>query len=144
MKSADAIAFEYRPSRWLSFAAIAVAGLAFIAIAVCGLHVWLKLGLAAAVAIHAAYSLRAFLRPPFAGVAWHAAGHWRLRDPAGHEHVGELVRSVVLGPLIVLVLRRDARRTCAFILLPDNCTNDIRRRLRVRLARADAVEKSRE
>ncbi len=138
MKSVPAIAFDYRPSRWLAAGIVVVVLLALLAIAFCGLDIWARLGLATATAGYAAWSLRRFVRAPFDRVTWHSAGHWRLRDGAGQEHVAEFVRATVLGVLIVLILRIGPKRTIALPLLPDNCDTEIQRRLRVRLLRAQA------
>lgn len=139
MKSVAAIAFDYRPSRWLLFALAVIAALALVAIASCGLNPWIRLGLAALTLAYAAHSAWQFLHPPFVRVTWHSTGHWRLRDALEREQVGELRHAVVLGALIVLVLRAGSKRTCSFALLPDNSDAETRRRLRVRLARADSM-----
>jgi toxin CptA len=135
MKSAPAIAFDYRPSRWLLAAMVAIALLALAAVALSGLNAWLKLGLAVCVVAYAVLTLRGFLQPRFTHVTWHSAGHWRLRDAADREQIAELQHTVVLGILIVLTLRFDPKRTLALPLLPDNCDAQTRRRLRVRIAR---------
>ena len=139
MKSVPAIAFDYRPSRWLLLAFAVIAALALVSIASCGMSLWIKLPLAAATL---AYMLRPawrFLHPPYVHVTWHSAGHWRLRSAAENEQVGELRDAVVLGALIVLGLRVGPKQTCSFVLLPDNGDAETRRRLRVRLARADSI-----
>ena len=140
MKSVPAIAFDYRPSRWLLFALVVIAALALIAIALCGLNPWIKPVLAALVAAYALHSSWRFLHPPFVRIMWHSAGHWRLRNAAEREQVGELRHAVVLGALIVLMLRVDLKQICSFVLLPDNVDEETRRRLRVRLARTDSTE----
>jgi len=140
MKSVPAIAFDYRPSRWLLLAIVVIAALALVAIALCGLNPLIKLVLAALVAAYALHSAWRFLHPPFVRIMWHSAGHWRLRDAAEREQVGELRHAVVLGALIVLMLRVDPKRICSFVLLPDNVDDETRRRLRVRLARTDSTE----
>ena len=138
MKSVPAIAFEYRPSRWLLLASASIAVLALVSIALCGLNVWLRLGLMALALIYSAHSLRRFFASPAARLVWHSAGHWRLREASEREQTGELVRSVVLGAMMVLVLRFGAKETRSFVLLPDNSDGETRRRLRVRLARAES------
>ncbi len=138
MKSVPAISFDYRPSRWISAAIVAAALLALAAIAFCGLNPWFKLTLVGATLIYAAWSLYEFLQSRFDHVTWHSAGHWRLRDTAGQEHVAEFVLATVLGPLIVLLLRTGPKRKLAIALLPDNCDAETQRRLRVRLARTQA------
>lgn len=139
MKSVPAIAFDFRPSRWLLLAVAVIAALALVAIALCGLNPWIKLALAATALAYALHSSLRFLHPPFVRIMWHSAGHWRLLDAAGREQVSELRHAVVLGALIVLLLRVGAKRTCGFVLLPDNCDAETRRRLRVRLARTDSA-----
>ncbi|MGH8121844.1 MAG: protein YgfX [Rudaea sp.] len=136
MKSVPAIAFDYRPSRWLAAGIVAVALLALVAIVVSGLNAWARLALVVIVGAYAARSSYGFLQPRFDHVTWHSAGHWRLRDIAGEEHVAEFVRATVLGVLIVLILRIDAQRKIPLLLLPDNCDAETQRRLRVRLTRA--------
>ena len=138
MKSATAIAFEYRPSRWLAAAIVLIALLALIALALSGINPWMKLALAGAACLYAGYALWRFLRASARRVAWHEAGHWRVQSANGEEHVAELRHAVVVGPLIVLNLRIGAA-TISLPLLPDNCVADLRRRLRVRLARADTA-----
>ena len=139
MKSVPAIAFDYRPSRWLLLAIAIVAVLAAVSILSCGLSLWLQLVLVlltTAYAVRSAWKLR---HPGFVQIAWHSAGHWRLRDAQGREQTGELVRATALGVLLVLTIRASGKRTHAFVLLPDNCDDETRRKLRVRLARADSL-----
>ena len=136
MKSAPAIAFEYRPSHWLAATIVLIALLALGALALSGVDFWMKLALAGAACIYAGYTLRHFLRVPARRVAWHAAGHWRVANVGGAEHVAELQHAVVRGDWIVLSLRRSDGVRVSLVLTPDNCDADIRRRLRVRLARA--------
>ena len=136
MKSAPAIAFDYRPSRWLAIAIVLVALLALIALALSGIDLWMKLVIGCVACIYAGYALWRFLYAPARRVAWHAAGHWRVADIDGDEHVAELQHAVVRGDWIVLTLRHSNGERVPLVLAPDNCDVDIRRRLRVRLARA--------
>lgn len=135
MKSASAIAFDYRPSRWLIAAIGLVALLAVAAVVASGLPAWSKWPLTVAVAVYAAYELRQLLRDPVRRVSWHEAGHWRIANTDGTEHVAELVHGSVRGTWIVLQLRYTDRRRVSIVLAPDNCDADVHRRLRVRLAR---------
>jgi toxin CptA len=139
MKSVPAIAFDYRPSRRLLLAVAAGTALAVVSILVCGLSLWPKLGQALLTAIYAAWSAWRLWHPQFVQIAWHSAGHWRLRDAQGREHPGELAHATVLGVLIILAMRTHGKRTSTFVLLPDNCDDETRRKLRVRLARADSL-----
>lgn len=134
MKSAPAIAFDYTPSRRLAAALAGVVLLAIVAIAFCGLVVRLKAVLVIATGAYAAWSLRDFLHPPFGHIAWHAAGHWRVRDRAGNERAAEVVHASVRGALIVLVLRVGPKRKIALPLFTDNCAAETHRQLRIRLA----------
>jgi toxin CptA len=136
MKSAPAIAFEYRPSRWVRASLVSVALLATIAIAASALALPAKVILAVAACAYALYAARGVLCPVVRGCAWYESGHWRVRDAAGEDHAASLLRASVRGVMIVLVLRSALQRSTAVILLPDNCDADTRRRLRVRLSRA--------
>ncbi len=134
MKSAAAIAFDYRPSRWLLAVIIVMAALALLSIAFSGVPAWAKTGLCIVAACWAGFALGRFLRPQIVRAAWQAGGHWRMTKSDGNEHVAELNHAVARGAWIVLNLRYGAKRI-ALILGPDNCDADTRRRLRVRLAR---------
>ncbi len=112
---------------------------ALYAIALCGLNAWIKLAASALVLVHAGMSLRRFLSPRFVHATWLPSGHWRLRDRAGGECNGALRDAVVLGGAIVLRLDANRKRHLALVLVPDNCDTETRRRLRVRLMRADAI-----
>jgi len=138
MKSAPAIGFEYRSSRSLAACVVLVWLFASSALAVCGLSAWSKIALALAASLYAAWVLHDFLRPSCRHLLWHEAGYWRLRDTDEKEHIVELHHAVVLGSLVVLSLRGLSIGKMSIVLLPDNCAVDIRRRLRVRLARASA------
>jgi toxin CptA len=135
MKSAPAIAFDYRPSRWLVLAVGAVALLALAAVALSGLDLWMKLVLGVVAGVYSIHAVWRFLRAPARHVGWHEAGHWRISDAHDVEHVAELQHAVVRGGWIVLSLRRSDGERVRLVLAPDNCDADIRRRLRVRLAR---------
>lgn len=134
MRSVPAIAFEYRPSRWVAAALSGIALLAIVALCASGLVLWIRCVGSIAAVVYAAWNLRRLLRPKFDHATWHAAGHWRLRG-AGIDQTAELVGARALGALLVLVFRVGPRQRTALALLPDNCSADTRRRLRVRLAR---------
>jgi len=138
MKSAPAIAFDYRPSRWLAAAIVLIMLLVIVAIAASGTPLWLKPVLACSACAYGVYALRAFLRGPMRHALWYEAGHWRLADHRGNEQVAELQSGIVRGAWIVLRLRRSDSAHVAIILGPDNSDADTRRRLRVRLARGAA------
>jgi len=135
MKSALAIGFDYAPSRMLGAGVVLIWLLGVAALAVCGLPAWSKAALAIATSLYAAWTVRDFLRPSCRHLLWHDAGHWRLSADVGEDQVAELAHAVVRGAWIVLVLRRTDGTRASFVLAPDNCSADVRRRLRVRLAR---------
>jgi toxin CptA len=135
MKSAPAIAFDYVPSRWLAAAIVAIALLALAAVAFAGVATWVKLALGCAVAGYSAHSLRRHLGASTRRVAWHEAGHWRIAPADGDDRAAELQHAVVRGGWLVLTLRAGDGERVALMLGPDNSDADVRRRLRVRLAR---------
>ena len=139
MKSAPAIAFDYVPSRWLAAAIVAAAVLALVSVALTGVSAWLKLAIGCAVVGYAAHSLWRHLGASMRRVAWHEAGHWKSAHASGEERVAELQNAVVRGGWLVLTLRSGNGERVALILGPDNSDADVRRRLRVRLARARDV-----
>jgi toxin CptA len=136
MKSATAIAFDYRPSRWLVAAVILMAVLAFAAIALSGIASWAGIFAVIFAAACAGFALGRHLRPLVRRAAWQQGGHWRVVDADGREFTAELIHGVARGAWIVLNLRRSDGRHLALILGPDNCGADTRRQLRVRLGRA--------
>jgi len=94
-----------------------------------------KLAVAIVACCYAIHSLRRFWLLSPHRVAWHEAGHWRIAGSDGAAHVADLEHAVVRGVWIVLRLRRSDGKRLALILGPDNSDADLRRRLRVRLAR---------
>jgi len=137
MKSAAAIAFDYRPSRWIAVAIVLIAMLAVLAVALSGVALAWKVALACVACAYAAWSLDRFLRANnIRRAAWQQGGHWRLAEADGREHVAELERGTVRGGWIVLRLRRADKRRETLVLGADNSDADTRRRLRVALARA--------
>ena len=139
MQSALAIAFDYRPSRWLRIALIVMTLCAVAAIAASGLPTWAKVGAVGLVASYSAQAWRTLALPKLTRCAWHANGQWRVRAATGDEHSAQLVRASVRGPMIVLLLLAGPLRRVSLVLLPDNTDPDLQRRLRVRLSRADAA-----
>ena len=136
MKSAPAIAFEYRPSRLLALAIVMLTLLALMALALCGLAWWIKLPLAGCAIVYATFSLSRFWRTPPIKVTWHTAGHWLIFGLRDQETVAELDHAVVHAGFIVLTLRCNDGKRLRLPLSPDICDPDTRRWLRVRLARS--------
>jgi toxin CptA len=137
MKSARAIAFEYRPSRRLAAIIASVAVAATFAIALSAFDLLAKLALVFAALAYTGIVLRKFWNQLPLRVAWHDAGHWRVADTSG-DHAAELVRSAVRGGWIVLNLRCFDGARIALVLAPDNSDADTHRRLRVRLAHSNS------
>lgn len=139
MASAPAIGFEYRPSRLLPQACAVVAALAMLAIGLCGLTASLKIGLALAVFAIAARAAHGTARSAVTAVGWSEEAGWLARHADGNDATATLASSRVLGEYVLLRLA-VAGAGCATLLLgPDNSDADIRRRLRMRLARARSV-----
>ena len=141
MRSVPAIEFDYRPSRMVATMVVAAASLALTAVVASGIPALTKMVVAVAAVAYLGGTLRRFLHPLFDHAVWHPAGHWRLRH-AQADAVGELLDATLLGPLIVLRLRVGPKRSIALLLLPDNCSAETRRCLRVRLARGIAPTQS--
>jgi len=138
MKSAGAIAFDYRPSRWLAAAILCIAALALVSIGLSGTPPWMTLAASSLAVACAVLGLRAQRYTQLLRVAWLDAGHWRIAVREGEEHNAELLHAVARGSWIVLVLRRTDGARVGIVLAPDNSDVDTRRRLRVRLARSRA------
>ena len=136
MKSAPAIVFDYRPSRWLIAAVVAMTATGLATLMFSAMPLWARLVAAVLVCGYAAFSLQGFRRNRVSRAAWYEAGHWRLVDNAGVEHLAELQTGIVRGNWIVLRLRRNDGPRVAIVLGPDNSDAELRRRLRVRLSRA--------
>ena len=134
MTSAPAIGFEYRPSLLLRRVLIAVAAVAVLAVALCGLALWLKLPLGIAAVLAAWRSVRRFAAVPVAAAGWSADDDWTLRL-IDHEDVPATLASFrVFGAFVLLRLQTAGHGVQVLLLAPDNSDADIRRRLRMRLA----------
>ena len=134
MTSAPAIGFEYRPSRLLRRVLIAVAAMAVLAVALCGLALWLKWLLGIAVVLATWQSVRRLAAVPVAAAGWSADNDWTLRL-IDHEDVPATLASFrVFGIFVLLRLQTVERGVQVLLLAPDNSDADIRRRLRMRLA----------
>ena len=134
MTSAPAIGFEYRPSRRLQRALLALATLAVLALALCGLAGWLKLLLAAGVLGATWQAIRQLARSPVRAAGWSADASWTLHLHPHQDVPATLASFRVLGSLVLLRLRTAEQGVQVLLLAPDNSDADIRRRLRMRLA----------
>ncbi len=142
MKSAPLVAFDYFPSRYLVVAVGAVVALALIAVSMSGMDMVAKCIVSCIAAAYSIATIRRFRSSAPVRVGWHTAGHWRLVDHNGTDHVAQLVRSVVRGQWIVLNLRRSDRSRVDLILGPDNSDAETRRLLRVRLTRGSELSRA--
>ncbi|MET0332466.1 MAG: protein YgfX [Dyella sp.] len=141
MSSAPAIGFEYRPSRHLAAALNLILALAWIAIALSGLALWLQSALALAV-LAAWFGQRALdARLPLRALALSGDSQWQLHLTHGDDLPARLLSSRVLGEYIVLWLAVADRGRHGVLLGPDNLDSDSRRRLRMRLAGGNASER---
>ena len=139
MKSASAIAFDYRPSRWLAAAAVLILCAALAAPWFSGLPSAIKLALSAAACVLGIESLRRVLRAPFWRIAYRASG-WTLVDAVGREKAALLRCHAQLGAWISLDFELDRRRRFHAVLGPDNLDAETRRRLVLMLARAEVAQ----
>jgi len=134
MTSAPAIGFEYRPSRILRRAYLAVAALALLAIGLSALPWWGKVLAAAAVGLAVGRTWPRLLRAPVSAAGWSADNQWTLRLASADDVAATLLSSRVLGPFVLLRLRAPGLGVQTLVLAADNSDADIRRRLRMRLA----------
>jgi toxin CptA len=135
MKSAPAIAFDFRPSRWLNVAVWMIVTLAVVAVAFCGIPFWAKGSVVVGIGIYAAIWRLRSSRTRIRRLSWYEAGHWRTVDVDGEERLADLQTGIVRGTWIALRLRDTDGRNLGFVLGPDNSSAELRRQLRVRLAR---------
>lgn len=133
MKSAPAIAFDFRPSRGIAMAITGMTLLAILAISLSGLSApwtWLLAIMAFA---HGSWSLHRHLRPGAVRIA-HGEGGWLLVDSDGNESPVVLVDHAHPGFLLMLGFRMDGGPIQRFVLTPDNCDAELRRRLLLMIA----------
>ncbi len=138
MKSAPTLAFDYRPSRWVGFAAAAMLALAVLAPWLTALPLMASAAISLAVFAAGLRALQRHLRPRFRRIAWRAAG-WSLIDRAGDEHAALLTAHAHLGALLALGFRHGPRARFQAVLAPDNLDAQTRRRLILLLARAEVA-----
>jgi hypothetical protein len=138
VKSAPTIAFDYRPSRWISAASGLVVVLAAMAPWLSSLPAIACAAVSLAVLATGIRALRRHLRPRFIRVAWRASG-WSLVDRAADEHAALLVSQAHLGALLALGFRDGPRSHFRIVLAPDNLDLQTRRRLILLLARAEVA-----
>lgn len=140
MTSAPAIGFEYRPSHGLPRLLWSLAVLALLAIASCGLPIWLKLVLAVLAVALVFRAVRRHRASPVTAAGWSGEGGWSLRLADRSDAPASLASFRVLGACILLRLRTATLGEQVLLLAPDNSDADIRRRLRMRLATVQAEQ----
>ncbi len=128
MKSAPAIAFDYRPCRYLGIGVVLMVGFAVLAIASSGLTSAWKGMLAAVALLYAGVSLRVWMNSSITRIA-HGESGWRLIDRHGHEDPAELKGFLRRGVLLVLEFSNADGRRRRFLLAPGNSDAELRRRL---------------
>lgn len=138
MKSALAIAFDYRPSRLVAAAAALVCIVAALAPWLSGLSLPLRAGLSLAALALGGAAIRRFLRAPFRRIALRSSG-WLLIDASGREQPARLASHARLGAFLVLDFRPASRGRFRALLAPDNSDADTRRRLVPMLARGEVL-----
>jgi toxin CptA len=140
MRSAPAIGFEYRPSRWPARLFAVVTGLAVLAIMTSGMPLLARIALALASAATCVHAIRRLHLSIYA-VGWASQSGWTLRGVDGADDAATLVSFRILRQLVLLRLASVRYGKLTLWLMPDNTDADIRRRLRMRLAvLANAVE----
>lgn len=138
MKSAAALALDYRPSRLLAASLILVCACAVAAVAASGLDpLWrmAAVGLGLACAVAGGWRLA---RPPFRAIVWRGSG-WLLLDHDGREWAAELRGHRRLGALVALDFRTCAGRCFRPLFAPDNLDVEQFRQLALTLARGEFV-----
>ena len=139
MKSAPSIAFDFSPSRGIAIAIAVITLLAVVAVLLGGFAMALKLPVAVGALLYGVWSLKRHLTPRVVRIA-HGAGGWLLVDGKGAEFPVTLVDSVRRGFLLVLGFRREGGPIQRFVLTPDNCDADLRRRLLLTIAASSHSE----
>lgn len=133
MKSVPAIAFDFKPSHGIAMAITGMTLLATLAISLSGLSAPWKWLLAIMALVYGAWSLRRHLRPGAVRIA-RGEGGWLLVDSDGNEVPVVLVDHAHPGFLLMLGFRTDGGPIHRFVLTPDNCDAELRRRLLLTIA----------
>jgi hypothetical protein len=139
MKSALSIAFDYRPSRWIAGAAIAISLAAIIAPWLSSLPLAARGILSFAALVIGAVALASFVKPDVRRVAYRSAG-WKLVDASAVESAAELVAHVRLGCWLALDFRNARHRRFRALLGPDNIDAETWRHLTLLLSRAEVAQ----
>lgn len=136
MTSAPAIGFEYAPSRLAARSCVGMALLAAAAVWLCGMPWWGRLMVSCALAALLVVERRHRRHPAVTAAGWAADGSWTLRDAHSADTAATLRSSRLLGGCVWLCLQPSSGRAVNLLLAPDNSDEDLRRRLRMRLAAA--------
>lgn len=141
MKSAPAIAFDYRPSRLIGVATTCMMALAIAAALLNGLDLPWRLLLALLASALGAIVLYRHFQLRFVRIA-RGAGGWTLVDVQGHDRPANLLAHVHRGGLLVLEFGDESLPRTRFMLTPDNCNADLRRRLVLVLAAGEPKQQT--
>lgn len=136
--SAGTIAVDFKPSRWVAAATVAVLACACGAVLSSSLPWLWRVGLASACLAYGGHSLRRFLRPPIHAVRMGLSG-WILVDDGQVEHAARVNAWRRLGPLLVVEFRYLERHRFTCLLAPDNCPRAQRRQWLLALARGTSA-----
>ncbi|MEO7065942.1 MAG: hypothetical protein ABI114_03440 [Rhodanobacter sp.] len=140
MTSAPAIGFEYRPSHWLRALLWIVGALALLAVAICALPLWLKALLIAGVLLVTWRTVQRWSKASVSAAGWGDADRgWMLHMGSLGEVPATLLSFRVMGSFILLRFRSETGIQ-VLLLAPDNTDEDIRRRMRMRLATVQVDE----
>jgi hypothetical protein len=139
MKSAPSIAFEYRPSRQIAGAAMAISLAAIVAPWLSGLPFAARVILSLAALAIATAALARFVKTGVRRIAYRSAG-WKLFDTSAAESAVELVSHVRLGCWLALDFRNIRHGRFRALLGPDNIDAETRRRLILLLSRAEVAQ----
>lgn len=140
MTSAPAIGFEYVPSRTLRRAVMMVCLLAWMAIVLCAVPIWLKMLLLGGSALSGWQALRLLSMPAVVAVGWSRESGWSLHLRDSSDVAASLISFRMMAAFVLLRLRTEEQGVQVILLAPDNSDPDTRRRLRMRLATMEPGE----
>jgi toxin CptA len=135
MTSAPAIGFDYRPSRRVLAAGVAMGLLAVAVLLVSPVPAWIRWPGLLATTIYVAAWCLSQARSRVAAVLWHGDGSLTVGDAAGHERQATLVRRRHFAGVVLLDVRWQGGRQ-VLLLAPDNLPADTLRAIRIRPAAA--------
>jgi hypothetical protein len=139
MRSAPAIAFDYRPSAAIAALVGVVAAAAAVAPWFSALPFAAKIVVSLLALAYGIVAVRRFLCAPFRRIAYRVSG-WTLVDTTGAELAAVLASHACYGTWVALDFRLAGRRRFRTLVGSGNVDAETRRRLIVLLARAEVVQ----